>query len=838
MLKFLSEGQLLTEALKAAEEGAASLSDLEELCAPFHPSRRIRPKYLSTSASSPTAVSCGEAPARHRPARYGPRLADVAWLVAEAGFWLEANWAAATCREIHSDNRILVAGTARLVANKALGRTKLHHACLVGDTSRALALLDCGGMSRVRGADPNAITVCGTTPKGLCTTPLGLALLGVHATIARALVERGARIDADRYGNTFFRAPKGDAEARVREFELQRSRKSLLLELMRMPQVSAGEALILAIDLKLADVVREKLSEGAAELGWTAEVGGDLAGRSFEVVFGPGRLDFALGTKLGPGQYSYKSDEEKAEIASSAAASSGRVVMTLVKGGQAQALGLRKFDEITHIAGANVCGQSVEAVARHLQLARAISDRVALMIARPTEASIARMMAASEVGAGFFDMIFEMQDDLANAEVVRLLGEHLKFYDLDGLYLNRTLGCPSWVRDLHAELVTENGDLLLDFDDYRLENLFHAAAQANAVDIVQQCIHAGVDINCSDEEPAMGGMAVFHASERNCVAVVSLLCNCADIDADAALIAAAECGLEAEVKSLLERGANINIFDRRVRGVWPLSGAVTQGHAAIVRLLVARPECLLEDPLHRDREKGQWFEDSPLVSACENGRPDVVSLLLAHRHGGRLSVDCGALSMAIVSNNADCAQLLLDAGACINSPAPRQYIYARTVVRTNVFDQEEPGDMAILPASIGPLALACVLGRTEIAAELLRRGANCNAVDFAGRTALMGACYEGRDDILRLLLGAAGVGAGARAPALAVNLCDTEGRTALAWACARHNEGCVRQLLACQEIEAGLVDVLGRSAADLAQGHPAILSHLRERGVVPTSTVK
>ena len=88
----------------------------------------------------------------------------------------------------------------------------------------------------------------------------------------------------------------------MRELELQRSRKSLLLELMRMPQVPAGEALILAIDLKLADVVREKLSEGAAELGWTTEVGGHLAGRSFEVVFGPGRLDFALGTKLGPGR--------------------------------------------------------------------------------------------------------------------------------------------------------------------------------------------------------------------------------------------------------------------------------------------------------------------------------------------------------------------------------------------------------------------------------------------------------------------------------------------------------------------------------------------------------
>ena len=56
MLKSLSEGQLLTEALKASVEGAASLSGLEELCAPFHPSRRIRPKYLSTSASSPTRI--------------------------------------------------------------------------------------------------------------------------------------------------------------------------------------------------------------------------------------------------------------------------------------------------------------------------------------------------------------------------------------------------------------------------------------------------------------------------------------------------------------------------------------------------------------------------------------------------------------------------------------------------------------------------------------------------------------------------------------------------------------------------------------------------------------
>jgi peptide methionine sulfoxide reductase MsrA len=106
------------------------------------------------------------------------------------------------------------------------------------------------------------------------------------------------------------------------------------------------------------------------------------------------------------------------------------------------------------------------------------------MIARPTEASIARMMAASEVGAGFFDMIFEMQDDLANAEVVRLrippssvpefAAEYAKLFDENGnrpdqfgdrgLEYRNVVGLPGGTKSPLAQAVVKasiaNGDKL------------------------------------------------------------------------------------------------------------------------------------------------------------------------------------------------------------------------------------------------------------------------------------------------------------------------------------------------------------------------------------------
>ena len=113
-----------------------------------------------------------------------PNLVDTAWLLAEAGYWHEASAAAYTCRDLYTDERVLLGGAARLVANEKLGRTKLHHACLVGNLSRVQALLDCGLPSRIHSADRNAMTMDYRALDGTyhsSVTPLELAISGGHA---------------------------------------------------------------------------------------------------------------------------------------------------------------------------------------------------------------------------------------------------------------------------------------------------------------------------------------------------------------------------------------------------------------------------------------------------------------------------------------------------------------------------------------------------------------------------------------------------------------------------------------------------------------------------------
>lgn len=187
-----------------------------------------------------------------------PRFADTVWLLAEAGYWSEANGAASTCREIYTDERVLLGGTARFVANKALGRTKLHHACLVGNMPRALALLDCGRPSFVDSADIKAETGRGDRQLSMMK-PLDFAVSGGHAEIARMLVSRGADIatvrlqrltPGRRLTRSYFRrmrsaAPSGSAAEAKSEAAVKG--KELLRELLRLPAVSAGGALKCAL---------------------------------------------------------------------------------------------------------------------------------------------------------------------------------------------------------------------------------------------------------------------------------------------------------------------------------------------------------------------------------------------------------------------------------------------------------------------------------------------------------------------------------------------------------------------------------------------------------------
>ena len=94
----------------------------------------------------------------------------------------------------------------------------------------------------------------------------------------------------------------------------------------------------------------------------------------------------------------------------------------------------------------------------------------------------------------------------------------------------------------------------------------------------------------------------------------------------------------------------------------------------------------------------------------------------------------------------------------------------------------------------------------------------------------MGACLEGHEDVLRVLLSFSS----SEKDELDVNMRDSTGRSALSWACKMRHQGCVRLLLERIDLDPMSRDERGFNAADLALGHRDILELLRARGLEPS----
>lgn len=794
------------------------------------------------------------APSSSLPLRV-PRFADTVWLLAEAGFWSEANGGASTCREIYTDERVLLGGTARFVANKALGRTKLHHACFVGNTPRALALLDCGRPSFVDSADVKAKT--GRFPEldgsyrlsGM--KPLDFAVSCGHAEIARCLVLRGADITSLQVRSLFpGRGPRrtrvtvqSDLEAEATRAAAAKS-EALLCELLRLPAVSAGGALKCALRNNLIEIVHENLVAGAIENGWTIEVAGN-EGTSFDATF---QVEGPLGLRFFP---------ESLRISEVAA------------GGRAHLRGLRLFDSISHVEGRALVGKSTAELTGLLKAAR--SDAIGtwtVTVSRPSSEELARMLSETDKGEDLRNLVFDVQQDSSKEPLLRELVT-LPHCVVNALEVNRELGSEAWIRELCTEAKLENAQTR--------DHCFHAAARAGAADLVQECLRRGVDVNSSNTFPAHVDTAILKAAENDHADVVALLCRSPDIDATIALMSACMCGLLEEAELLCEIGADIDFYDEHsYHGA--LVSSAKAGHTDVVRMLCNRGAFLGTAGSQFNRKM-----ECPLEAACEEGRADAAAVLI----NAGSDVNCGALYASIENGRSDCFHLLCKSGAAANAAVPKDRTFfwcgRRTVAALRV-DDGEPRTV-----SIRPLALACVSGRDNFAAELLRLDAHRNAADAGGCTALMGACMEGHDAVARLLLSAAaGAVAGplaAGAPscaacggagsmrcsacdsarycgaecqrkhwplhraacraraadkaaglldALDVNLRDSAGRSALAWACIKRHAGCVQLLLARADLDIAARDARGFSAADLALGHAGILELLSARGLAPT----
>uniref|UniRef100_A0A1I7RHD0 ANK_REP_REGION domain-containing protein n=1 Tax=Bursaphelenchus xylophilus TaxID=6326 RepID=A0A1I7RHD0_BURXY len=193
-----------------------------------------------------------------------------------------------------------------------------------------------------------------------------------------------------------------------------------------------------------------------------------------------------------------------------------------------------------------------------------------------------------------------------------------------------------------------------------------------------------------------------------------------ETNSDTALTVACVGGHDALVKLLIERGANIEHRDKK--GFTPLILAATGGHVEVCKLLIGA-HCVID--AQSDRTK-----DTALSLACSGGRRDVVELLLqygANKEHRNVS-DYTPLSLAASGGYVDIITLLLNAGAEINS---------RTGSKLG----------------ISPLMLAAMNGHDQATLLLLERGSDINAqIETNRNTALTLACFQGRTEVVRLLL--------------------------------------------------------------------------------------
>jgi quinoprotein dehydrogenase-associated probable ABC transporter substrate-binding protein len=205
----------------------------------------------------------------------------------------------------------------------------------------------------------------------------------------------------------------------------------------------------------------------------------------------------------------------------------------------------------------------------------------------------------------------------------------------------------------------------------------------------------------------------------------------AGADPTAELSEAIDADDPARVKLLVNRGADVN--KRDLQGYTPLTSAARQRYSDIVKLLLD----LKADPNVRDGNNM-----TPLLEAITRNDVPSMKLLLAHGADKRMLGPQGidALGLAIEQRKYEAAKALIDAGAKVNVPVGDQRL---TPLMITAAETAPPEGAIFLPSSTRPI---------DIAKLLLQRGANVNAKDKTGMTALMVAASHNNAPMVGFLL--------------------------------------------------------------------------------------
>ena len=224
---------------------------------------------------------------------------------------------------------------------------------------------------------------------------------------------------------------------------------------------------------------------------------------------------------------------------------------------------------------------------------------------------------------------------------------------------------------------------------------------------------------------------------------------------DTRLWKAAEKGNVEEIKALLAQGADVNAV--RSLGKSALMAAARNGHAAAM-------QCLLEHGADARYKSEGCF--TPLWNAIYSRRIDAVRLLL--EHGAEVNVatanGMNALDYAIKLEFTEAVECLREHGAGSRQMPQKQPTAGDGATDAHIPDAQQTqgehktADNAKLDAILAQYTLdkqlwdAAEKGNVEEIRALLAQGANVDAVDTLGASALMAAALKGHLAAMRCLL--------------------------------------------------------------------------------------
>jgi ankyrin repeat protein len=354
-----------------------------------------------------------------------------------------------------------------------------------------------------------------------------------------------------------------------------------------------------------------------------------------------------------------------------------------------------------------------------------------------------------------------------------------------------------------AWLLLPNSDAMHEQVRFGRTPLIQASAEGKT-DVVKSLLEKGADINALDGD---GWTAMREASRNGHTEVVRLLLEKgADIsthdgDGWTALSLAAGGGRTEVVKLLLERGADVNA---QTWNGTALHSAAERGHTEIVKLLLEKGADV--------NARSKYNNQTALIRASFNGRMDVVKLLLNEgadvyaqdNYGGTAIAEAkktgqpdivlllekagtkkpdavasnkiaksarvsGAdawdknsqLIQAVARGNVQAIQIALTNGADVNTKTNdgRMTVLMWAVSNDDMnvvrFLLENGADVNLKGTAFGDTALMIALrhsgGKTEVIESLVAKGADVNARDVRGWTALMMASM-GDKKVVELLL--------------------------------------------------------------------------------------